>query len=143
MSAQAWPPTHTPAGQGQQQGTCGELNLMQTARMGLIQECILPVSIMHAQQRCCCSGDCVLLSINANLYTTHMRHAVCALLCAAKPGMLDLRGKKKWDAWNSRKGEWAVLAWSELWETAACCLSMQLQAAPAYQVNCFSTMHHV
>lgn len=24
---------------------------------------------------------------------------------AAKPGMLDLKGKKKWEAWNTRKGE--------------------------------------
>lgn len=30
-------------------------------------------------------------------------------LCAAKPGLLDLKGKKKWEAWNSRKGKAAVL----------------------------------
>jgi hypothetical protein len=27
------------------------------------------------------------------------------LPAAARPGMLDLKGKKKWDAWDSRKGE--------------------------------------
>jgi hypothetical protein len=26
-------------------------------------------------------------------------------VCAAKPGLLDLKGKRKWEAWNSRKGE--------------------------------------
>jgi hypothetical protein len=24
---------------------------------------------------------------------------------AAKPGLLDLKGKKKWDAWNTKKGK--------------------------------------
>jgi acyl-CoA-binding protein len=29
----------------------------------------------------------------------------CLAVAAAKPGLLDLRGKKKWEAWNSRKGK--------------------------------------
>jgi hypothetical protein len=29
---------------------------------------------------------------------------------AAKPGLLDLRGKKKWEAWESRKGGWHAAA---------------------------------
>eukprot|EP00775_Hariotina_reticulata_P011118 gene11118-11272_t len=36
---------------------------------------------------------------------------------AAKPGLLDLKGRKKWDAWNSKKGmskEDAMKAYVEL-----------------------------
>lgn len=25
-------------------------------------------------------------------------------VCTARPGMLDLKGKAKWDAWNAKKG---------------------------------------
>lgn len=39
------------------------------------------------------------------------RHCFC-LLCVcvrvAKPGMLDLKGKRKWEFWNNRKGKAAV-----------------------------------
>ena len=28
---------------------------------------------------------------------------------AARPGLLDLKGKKKWDAWTSRKGKAVTL----------------------------------
>lgn len=32
-------------------------------------------------------------------------HLTCVMCVdAAKPGMLDLKGKKKWDAWNGKKG---------------------------------------
>ncbi len=27
------------------------------------------------------------------------------LFCADKPGMTDMKGKAKWEAWNSRKGK--------------------------------------
>lgn len=27
------------------------------------------------------------------------------LFCADKPGMLDMKGKAKWEAWNLRKGK--------------------------------------
>lgn len=27
------------------------------------------------------------------------------LFCADKPGIIDLKGKAKWEAWNSRKGK--------------------------------------
>jgi hypothetical protein len=40
------------------------------------------------------------------------------LSAAAKPGMLDLKGKKKWDAWNSRKGE--GLQWMNMTERRTC-----------------------
>lgn len=31
--------------------------------------------------------------------------SVCRITAADRPGLLDLKGKAKWDAWESRKGE--------------------------------------
>jgi len=38
-------------------------------------------------------------------------YGITELLIAflARPGMFDLKGKAKWDAWNGRKGESPVL----------------------------------
>ena len=29
----------------------------------------------------------------------------CCNAAAAKPGLLDLKGRKKWDAWSAKQGE--------------------------------------
>lgn len=35
----------------------------------------------------------------------HVRHKVCMCrVCAGKPGILDMAGRAKWDAWDKKKG---------------------------------------
>jgi len=51
-----------------------------------------------------------------------------------KPGLLDLRGKKKWEAWNSRKGmsaEAAMTAYIEVVERLIAKYAPQAATAPA------------
>lgn len=51
-----------------------------------------------------------------------------------KPGMLDLKGKKKWDAWNSRKGmstEDAMKAYIEIVEKLIAKYAPEAATAPA------------
>lgn len=44
--------------------------------------------------------------------------SLCTITIADRPGMMDLKGKAKWDAWNSRKGEFKIpvgVKWKDVW----------------------------
>lgn len=52
----------------------------------------------------------------------------------AKPGLLDLKGKKKWEAWNSRKGmssEDAMKAYIEVVDRLVAKYKPEAATAPA------------
>jgi acyl-CoA-binding protein len=52
--------------------------------------------------------DNAKLAIHPNTQFISEIVTVFGAVGAAKPGLLDLKGKKKWEAWNSRKGKTAA-----------------------------------
>jgi acyl-CoA-binding protein len=83
--------------------------------------------------------------------TVQLLTAGVVYLSAAKPGLLDLKGKKKWESWNSKKGEstprfnqaelaagGTAVRWLSL-AVAACQFPEDATALRVFDNNCIET----
>lgn len=46
---------------------------------------------------------CVTLMVHLNTFVYNYND-LCSFLFSAKPGLLDFKGKAKWESWNNKKG---------------------------------------
>lgn len=58
--------------------------------------------------QCCLNSELFLLS-------------VCVHCIVGRPGMTDFKGKAKWDAWDSRKGNKLEMLVGEMWKVFRAC----------------------